>query len=164
MAGHARNPSQQEQIRRLQELVRRLGTRLPAATAATVEPWKSLAPHLNPKWTTDGVVTDWYHARYRRAGGQVSFAGLTTLNTAIAGPDALRLILSMPTGYVPDLDGNYVLFEDPDNGLGGYRHWVGDILPGSSLGLLRFENNGASGSSPPNGVCLFLDGLSYWHA
>ncbi len=76
MAGKAWNPSIDERLRHLEELVRRLGTRLPVAAASTVESYIIQPADLyntpTQGWAPDGVP----YPTLVREGNTVQFVGI----------------------------------------------------------------------------------------
>lgn len=165
MGAPARQPSQDEQVRRLQELVRRLYTRLPQAAGDAVEPWQSLAPYVGAGWAVDGTITDALHARFYQDRDRVYFMGVLYYG---GGGNSDVPIASMPAGYRPTWLQNSPVFTDPDNTQSSgpdtrNESWMAECLPSNGSVVLDQNKNFLTTYSgfPPPGTYLVLDTLSY---
>lgn len=169
MANHPTEATTDEQIRELQDQVRRLWTRIPLPGRVTEDIWHSLTPYLNPGWTNYGEFgspppINSHFARFRREGPRVWFAG-TILNES-AGDGAVNPVGTMPSGYgvVSSGQSDNVLWESPDgseNETGAY--WLVFIHP-SGLSLYTselFYTGSPSFGGVPQDQAISLDGFNY---
>ncbi len=100
MAGKARNPSIDEKVRHLEELVRRLGTRLPPAAAVTSSSWSPATGDFNTAagWYRDGSP----YLTFYRQGDLVTVIGLFGLaGGAVLTDRRIWLAGTLPTAFRP---------------------------------------------------------------
>lgn len=160
MTDYPRDPSLDQQVRTLQEQVRRLWTRLPLVEP--VEPWQSLAPHLNANYATSGTLgTDFGHARFYKDRERVYFAGLVEAQSDGQG----IVVASMPAGYRPPLMINQQLPVDPENSPSSTAEkiWTVEILTTGEFSLDQHSAfaGGTTLGYPPALTDFYLDGVSY---
>lgn len=167
MGHHARQPTTDEQIRHLQELVRRLGTRKTVDTS--VEDYQDLTPYLGVGWSETFDQPRFYRDRDR-----VYFAGVITFDASVSGAQHRYPVASMPTGYKPlqipgiGTDPHLVVhasFEYTSFTAAAARHQYWE-LGVDFTGQFYLEYNPEFAASPdlgyaPDGTAFMLDGLSY---
>ncbi len=154
MAGKARNPSIDEKIRHLEELVRRLGTRLPQQASA-VEAWQSLDGHLATGWLTGAFEEE---ARYYVDRDRVCLAGIIYY---VGGGNNLVPFDSMPAECIPALEGLVVLHTDITGTISGTEHlwWQSAIMVSTGQWLIGPHLDYPAG--PPDLTYFMLDPISY---
>ncbi len=164
MAGSVQVESLAGKVRHLEELVRRLGTRI--SPHEPVEPWQSLAPYISAGWVTDGatIPDSALHARFYKDRERVYMSGVLIYE----GPtNVQKPIDHMPAGYIPDILQNVSLPTDPDNTTASPDDtrqliWIGEILPITGPGRLLLDSNSdVPGGDPPVFTCLILDLVQY---
>lgn len=153
MAQYGRNIDSVDQLRSLQEQVRRLRVRLRDDQIGP-EPWISAEGLLNTGWSTDGDPLNGLHARYYRHHGRVWWGG-TIEYVGGVGAEPILPILLTPVEYRPDRLVNADLAFDQDSSSG---YVSGDWLPvGLGGAMLALDSSIALGDA------LILDNLSYRH-
>ncbi len=121
-----------------------------------------MLPYLGPGWTTDGSLSDWYHARYYADRERVYFAGNIYY---LGGGNSVTPVSNLfPVAYRPTRLTNARLSTDGDN-TGGTTvglFWEVDILPSPLLSALwHLDGRPTAPTLPPAFTYFFLDDLSY---
>ncbi len=143
MAEYAREPTSDEQLRTLQDQVRRLWTRIPASGAPAVQTFSvpdSLVNHAGG-WYVDGYP----YPTFVRQGGLVSFNGLFACfspNLGVGSPNVILFAGVIPPEFCPH---RQTRIRAIGKGFTDDRLWMCYLEPTGMLQLASMHTAGAFG-------------------